>query len=237
MKIAVINGSPRKGNTYAITRLFKNEMMNCGEIEFIEFFLPKDLPRFCTGCFNCFTHVDGEYKCPHAEFTIPILNSMLEADALIFTSPVYVLSESGGIKAFLDHYGFIFIVHRARPEMFSKKAYILSTTAGAGTGNAIKTIKTSLQFWGINRVYSSGFSLRGNWDNMPDKRHSNFETKIKNKARNFYREISSGKRHSPYVKIRIMFYFLRNMIKKYDIMSSDKQYWLENNWFKTTPFK
>lgn len=236
MKVTIIYGSPRKGSSYKAAQLFKDEMLKNGEIEFTEFFLPKDLPEFCHGCMACFTY--GRDKCPHAQYTLPILDSMLKADALIFTSPVFVMQTSGAMKNFLDHFGHIFLVHRAEESMFNKKAYILSTTAGAGTKAAIKTIKTSVKFWGVNRVYSSGFALHEvDWQNMKPKRKHKFEAKINKEASKFYKEVESGKKRRPYLMTRIMFSFMRGMIKKYDNSSLDKQYWQEKNWFNTTPFK
>ena len=120
MKIVIVHGSPRKGNTYKATEVCKEEMRKHGEVEFAEIFLPKDLPEFCCGCMACF--LKGKEKCPHAEYTIPILEHMISADALIFTTPVFALSLSGCMKSFLDHYAYIFIVHRSRIEMFKKKA-------------------------------------------------------------------------------------------------------------------
>ena len=235
MKITVINGSPRKGNTYKATQLFKNEMMKRGEIEFTEFFLPRDMPNFCRGCMSCF--MKGEEQCPNAKYTLPVLEAMQQSDALILATPVYVLEASGAIKAFLDHFGFIFLTHRARPEMFEKKAFVLATTAGAGTGAAIKAITKSLKFWGINRVYSAGFALwEIAWESMKEKRRERFERKIKKDAENFYKEVASRKKKRPYVQTRAMFLMMRKMIKGQSEDSRDKQYWQQQGWFEENPF-
>jgi len=236
MKITIINGSPRKGNTYAATQIFKNEMAMCGEVEFTEFFLPQDMPKFCVGCMSCFDK--GEHICPHSEYTLPILESMLGADAIIFTTPVYVVQTTGAVKAFLDHYGFIFIGHRPRFEMFNKKAFVLSTTAAAGTGAAIKTIVTSLKFWGVNRIYSSGFTMRAvDWNTIKPNRKAKFENRLKKSAQKFYKEVASGKKRRPYLFTRMMYSFCRVMIKGYDETTSlDKRYWIEKDLFKKSPF-
>jgi len=236
MKITIINGSPRKGNTYAATQLFKSEMMACGDVAFMEFFLPQDMPEFCRGCMLCLDK--NEQLCPHSEYTLPILEALIVADALIFTTPVFALQATGAVKAFLDHYAFMFIVHRARPEMFGKKAFVLSTTAGTGTKPAMKTIITSLKYWGINKIYSFGFNMWStNFETMNPKRRINIESKIKKYAKRFYKEVASGKKYSPYLITKFMFYFRRNMIKKDDeAISSDKRYWKEQNWFNQSPF-
>ena len=238
MKIVVVHGSPRKGNTFKATEFFKDEMRKQGPIEFVDFFLPKDLPEFCCGCMNCFLR--GEEKCPHADQTLPILEQMVSADALIFTTPVFALSLSGCMKSFLDHFAYIFIVHRARSEMFTKKAFIISSTVGAGTKAAMKTISTSLKYWGLNRVYTYSFATFGDeWDNMNATKKVKFESQLKKKAVMFYKEVASGKRHSPYLLIRTMFLISKFIIKKYtDDSSLDKKYWIEKGWYDgtNTPF-
>jgi len=236
MKITIINGSPRKGNTYAATQIFKNEMATCGEVIFAEFFLPQDMPQFCIGCMSCFDK--GENTCPHSEYTLAILESILGADAIIFTTPVYVVQTTGAVKAFLDHYGFLFIGHRPHLEMFGKKAFVISTTAAAGTKEAIKTIVTSLKFWGINRIYSLGFIMRAeSWGTIKPKRKVKFESKLKKSARRFYKEVASGKKRRPYLFTRMMYTVCRIMIKGYDETTSlDKRYWMEKGLFGKSPF-
>jgi len=241
MKVVVFNGSPRKGNTYAATQIIKNEMMACGDVKFIEYFLPNDLPEFCKGCFLCLS--ENEQLCPHSKYTLPILENLLDSDALIFATPVYVLQTTGAVKAFFDHYSWMFIVHRAHPEMFRKKAFVPSTTAGAGTKTAMKTITTNLKFWGINRIYSSGFAMRAiNWETVKPKRREKFERRLRKSARRFFRETASGKKHSPYLLTRLMFYIRRGMLKK-DLASqsdesavADIRHWQEQGWFNKNPF-
>jgi len=236
MKITVINGSPRKGNTYATTKIFKNEMIACGEVDFTDFFLPQDMPEFCMGCMSCFDN--GEHTCPHAKYTLPILESMLCADAIIFTTPVYVTQTPGAVKAFLDHYGFIFIGHRPHHKMFSKKAFVLATTAAAGSKATIKTITTNMKFWGINRIYSAGFTMRAvDWDSIKPSRKTKYEHKIKKSARRFYKEVASGKKRRPYLFTRMMYTVCRIMVKGYDEATSlDKRYWMEKGLFERSPF-
>jgi multimeric flavodoxin WrbA len=239
MKIVVVHGSPRKGNTYKSTDYFKNEMKNIGEIEFVDVFLPKDLPEFCCGCMTCFSK--GEDKCPHSNYTMPILEHLVSADALIFTTPVFVLSLSGCMKSFLDHFAYIFVVHRARPEMFTKKAFIISSTVGAGTKSAMKTIHTNLKYWGVNKIDTYGFATYGNdWDNMQAKRKNKIQLRLKRKALKFYKEVESGKKHRPYLLIRFMFSLSRIIIKKHDDDTVlDRKYWIQKGWFdrSVNPFK
>ncbi|HEX3025779.1 MAG TPA: flavodoxin family protein [Clostridia bacterium] len=237
MKIAVIYGSPRNGSTNKAVSLFKERMQQCGNVEFREFFLPKDMPEFCRGCFTCI--LNDEHKCPHFRFTEPVVSALLEADGFIFSSPVYVMAESAGMKALLDHLAWLFLVHRPKPEMFAKKAVILSTTAGAGTRRCIAMIRESLLYWGVNRIYGYGFILHSaSWKGIEEKRREKTENKIQAKAVKFYREVASGKRRRPYLKQWFMFNAVRMFIKKDKNTSVDRKYWEKNGWLgKNSPFK
>lgn len=65
MKCLVIHGSPRRGSTWDVLNIAKEEMMKNGEIEFQDIELIKEDIKNCIGCFNCF--FKGEDKCPHRE--------------------------------------------------------------------------------------------------------------------------------------------------------------------------
>lgn len=103
MKITVIYATQRKSksSTYNIAQQFIRNLSEQNEVR--EFFLPKDMPEFCKGCWNCFTDYR---KCPDYGYLKPILEAMLEADLLVFTAPVYVYHVPGQVKAFLDHFGY-----------------------------------------------------------------------------------------------------------------------------------
>ena len=51
MKIAVINGTEKRGVTHRLKEIFLAEFQERAEIA--EFYLPRDCPGFCTGCTSC----------------------------------------------------------------------------------------------------------------------------------------------------------------------------------------
>ena len=63
MIITVINGQNHKGSTYNIGKILVG---NLGENEVHEFFLPRDLNHFCTGCCSCIRVIGIERK--HRDF-------------------------------------------------------------------------------------------------------------------------------------------------------------------------
>lgn len=238
MKVTIVHGSPRKnGSTRHATELFLEEMRKQGEVDATEYFMPDDLPEFCRGCAACV--ITGEQSCPHAQYTLPILSSMLSSDALIFTTPIYVMAESGCIKNFLDHFCYLFLVHRPQPEMLSKKAFVIGTALGPTGKLAMKTIRTSLRFWCVNRVYSSCYAMMNmGWENMPEKQRKKVEAKIAADARAFYAETASGKRRAPYLFLRFMYAVTKLIRKKFagGEKSLDELHWEKYGWMEKSPF-
>ena len=95
---------------------------------------------------------------------------MLEADVIILASPVYVFHSTGAMKALLDHYGYMWMVHRPDETMFSKQAVCVSTAAGAGMRSTNKDMSHSLFFWGIPKRYKIGLAVfETKYSNLSDK--------------------------------------------------------------------
>lgn len=226
-KICVIYGGPRKKNTYGAVQIVKEELSRQGEVEFEEFFLPQAMPKLCNGCFACILK-DPEL-CPHREYIAPVERAMREADGLLISTPVYVMDVTAHLKALLDHFGFCFLIHRPFPEMFWKSALVVSTTAGAGTGDAIATVRRSFENWGISRVFSCGFAMRAkSWQEMPARRQESIKKNLEKSADRFYRSL--GKKPRPSLKFQAMFRVMREIDKKWPDGHIDKEYWRRHGW-------
>ena len=198
-------------------------------LEFTEFYLPQDMPHFCSGCYNCF--LKGIEKCPHFKFSGPILEAVKAADGLIISSPVYVMAESAQIKALLDHFGSIYIPHRPEELMFSKVGLVVSTTVGGGLEKAVAVIKRNLKYWGFRRVISTGFPLYAlNYSEMSEKKQRRIEAKLERKAVSFFKLAERRERLSPELFTRFWFFIMKKMISGYDEDNLDKQYWLQKGW-------
>ena len=148
MKITVINATEKRGVTYRLKEMFLAEFKNKANIT--EYYLPKDCPNFCVGCTNCI--LKGEKACKDAEYIERIDRSLLEADLIVMTSPAYVFHATGAIKNLLDHFAYRWLPHRPAPEMFGKRAVIITQCLGAGAKSAAKDIKHSLSWWGISKI-------------------------------------------------------------------------------------
>lgn len=224
MKITIINGSMRKGSTYKITQQFiDNISSNKKDVK--EFFLPRDEPNFCTGCFNCFT---DNTKCPHYKYINPIVNAIEEADLIIFQSPVYVYHVSGQMKTLLDHLGYRWMVHKPSESMFKKQAIVISTAAGAGTKSAMKDVLDSFFYWGIGKSYKYGVNVYAtSFEEIDEKRQNKIKKDINKLCKKIKRDSKCVK---PNLKTKALFHLIRMMNKKKGFSESDKKYWKEKGW-------
>ena len=153
MNIVIVHGQNHKGSTYHIAHALAKKLG--GTIP--EFFLPRDFGSFCVGCVQCF--LKSETKCPHFAKLQPITEAIDKADVIILASPVYVYHATGAMKAWLDHYGYQWMVHRPKEIMFEKQAVCIATAAGAGTKTATADMADSLFFWGVGKIYRYGVNI------------------------------------------------------------------------------
>lgn len=126
MKILVIIGSPRKGNTYRAAQRVEDVMRSLGDVEF-EYLMLRDVKlEPCRGCHACFEW--GEERCPVRDDAPAVGEKMHDADGVIFASPVYGLAATALMKNFIDRFSYTF----HRPRFFDKKALLLATAGAVG---------------------------------------------------------------------------------------------------------
>ncbi len=134
--------------------------------EITEYFLSKDCPSFCAGCASCFTK--GKNIRKGFFYVNAIEKSLLVADLIVMTSPAYVMHATGAMKALSDHFGYRWMHHRPAPEMFGKRAVIITQCIGVGAKSTAKDIKHGLSWWGISKIGVFGGTLINDiiWDKL-----------------------------------------------------------------------
>lgn len=230
MKITVINGTEKHGVTYRIKELFLSEFKEKADIT--EYYLPKDCPNFCNGCTNCMLR--GESSCKDADKISIIEKSLLEADLLVMTSPAYVFHATGAMKAFLDHFAYRWMPHRPAPELFTKRAVILTQCLGAGAKSTAKDIKHSLSWWGVPKIGVFTGALMGDvvWDKLSEQKQAELTRKIEKLSKKFARIDYTKPAHTNLI-IKIKFIFCRVMQKSLHKANSeylDGKYWAQQGW-------
>lgn len=230
MKITVITGTGQKGCTYQIKECFLQELGTNHEIT--EYYLPKDLPDFCSGCKNCFFISDE--ACPHASHVVPVWKSMLDSDLIVFASPVYALRTTGQVKSLLDHLCVHWMVHRPDERMFHKKAVILTNAIGPFQSGAQNDIATSLKWLGISHIRKLGIGLMEGivWNELSSKRRKKIILKISRLAKKYNRQTYARQG----LGVRLRFSLCRILHKtaadKENVLSADNQYWLQKGWIE-----
>ena len=198
-----------------------------------EFFLPRDFGEFCVGCTKCFT--ESEKKCPHFEKLKPITDAMDEANVIILASPVYVYHTTGAMKAFLDHYGYRWMVHSPEESMFKKQGVCISTAAGAGMKSTNKDMMDSLFFWGVAKRYKYGVGVAAvDWNGVSEKKKKAIEKATSSIAK---RIIYNSGNIKPGIKTKGMFWIM-HLMQKNGFNPRDAEYWKAKGWTgKIRPWK
>lgn len=230
MKVTVINGTEKRGITYRLKELFLEKFRDKADIT--EYYLPKDCPAFCTGCISCI--LKGEHACRDAVYVQKIAASLLEADLIVMTSPAYVMHASGAMKALLDHFAYLWMPHRPAPEMFGKRAVIITQCLGAGAKSTARDIKHSLSWWGISKIGVFAEKLMGDvvWDKLKEKKQKELTRKIEKLSGKFAGIDYAEPAHTSLV-IRIKFLACRMIQKSLHANNPeylDGKYWAEQGW-------
>lgn len=96
MKIVIVNGSPRKGNTYSAINALVEGAKDNNDIEVIDSYKLKISP--CVACGTCEC-----YKgCVAKDDSNPTVDKLVNADMIIFATPVYWWGITAQIKLVID---------------------------------------------------------------------------------------------------------------------------------------
>jgi multimeric flavodoxin WrbA len=211
MKYVIINGSPRRKNTWKMVEQAKKNLKG----EFEEIHLMKEKIPLCNGCFNCI--VESADKCPHHEKVKPIVDAMMDADRIIIACPVYAMNVTALLKNFLDHTAYFY----HRPEFFTKKALVVVSTAGAGQKDVAKYIDETLRHWGVNKVYKITYACGGK-DSLDVKN-------IDEVSKKFADDVESKKLHNPKFGDIVFYDVWKAMALSDDPIKADRDFWFRNN--------
>jgi multimeric flavodoxin WrbA len=229
MNILVINGTQRQGSTWHIKQMLVDQMSKEREVNVQQITMPKDLPDYCVGCFQCITN--GEENCPHFEKVAKIQQKILDADCIIMTSPVYCMDVSGGLKNLLDHFAYRWMPHRPHPSMFNKVAVTITTAAGSGTSHTSKTMRGNLEFWGVAKIFSMKFNVAAmKYEEIDDKKKVKIIKAVDATALKVLHQLD--KKIKPSLKTKALFLIMRMMQKGNDWNMVDRNHWKQNGWLE-----
>ena len=133
MKILAVNGSPRKtwNTATLLNKALEGAASRGADTELIHLY---DFNfKGCTSCFACKLKCGKSYgHCGFKDDLSPILDKILQVDALILGSPIYLGAITGEMKSFLERLLFPYYVYGSSDTLFPKKIPIgCIYTAGA----------------------------------------------------------------------------------------------------------
>ena len=222
MKILVIMGSPRKGNTFSACEELRESMKEYLQADF-EYLWLKDADLApCKGCLACFS--DGEDKCPNRDDAPEIARKMDEADGVVFATPVYGMNVSGQMKIFIDRFCYNF----HRPRFFGKSALLLVTTGFMGEKKVLNYLGNVAWLWGFEIAGKAGLVTM---DPLPKGRKEKNRKGIAKAAGDFASAIGREITKKPGLKDIIIFHGERASFSRLEKISpGDYRYWKEKGW-------
>ncbi|MCR5306808.1 MAG: flavodoxin family protein [Oscillospiraceae bacterium] len=137
MKIAILNGSPRKENTAAMVEAFRKGAKAAGhEVEVYQ--VGKMKIAGCLGCEYC--HTKGNGTCVQKDDLKKIMPAYTEADLIVFASPIYYFTMTAQMQAALQR------VYCVGKPAASKAVLMLSSGSDEVFDAAITQFKDYMDF-------------------------------------------------------------------------------------------
>ena len=223
-RVVAVNGSPHEGfgNTSQMVAMLRENLAREG-LELEEIFLSQYQIGFCTGCATCLESgscwVRDDYN--------SVVRTVLEADAVILASPVYIFNVTAQMKTFLDRslgYG-----HRPRGDW--KPGLALSVSAGHGETWAADYLGQVLRLFGAFPVGKFTAIAVGPGEFLGKEA---VEARAADLARDLARAVKEGRRYPPTDQDLRYWHFMSNLIKENrDFMVADYDHWQELGLFKS----
>ena len=137
-KVVIISSTPRKnGNSQILCEAFEKGAKEAkNEVELIS--LRENKINYCIACYGC----KNTGRCVQNDGMNEILDKIMEADIIVFATPIYLGDVSGQLKVFIDR---MFPKYK---EIKNKDVYIIATCAEdikEEISGAIVTIKGLLE--------------------------------------------------------------------------------------------
>ncbi|MFX1546111.1 MAG: flavodoxin family protein [Promethearchaeota archaeon] len=220
MKILIILGARKNGNTYHTSFALIQEMKKLGQVDEEYLFLRDYNLKFCLGCRTCFDK--GEFSCPQKDDLLSIVDKIKKVDGVIFASPVFMSDVSGEMKTLIDRMAYV----SHRPAFFTKCSFIITTTYAAGNKHARDSLGAATFAWGFHHVGALGLkipSVKGSPDLTKDQKQ------IKKAATKFFAAIDKERFRSPSLLSLAVFKVQQSANRDHSYKDTlDYDYWAGN---------
>lgn len=144
MKIAILNGSPRKQNTAAMIDAFKEGAEKAGhEVDVLH--VGKMKIGGCLGCEFC--HTKGEGKCIQKDDMQKVMPAYLEADMIVYATPVYYFDMTAQLSAAMQR-----VYAIGKPAKATKAAMLISSGSPNTGEGAITSYRNMVKYIGMEDI-------------------------------------------------------------------------------------
>lgn len=234
MNIAVLMGSPRKRDSLSLCKEIEKGIGMKGII-YNYIFLKDYRIEDCKGCDQCFTQ--SEKKCPCKDEIDLMRKLLIEADGIIFATPVYAYQVPAPLKRVIDRLAFLF----HRQELVGKPALIVVTSDGGGHKQVSQYMKMTASGWGCHLLGAIQVIAPRYFQNRQGESAWGFSEKYYNKTQisiqrlsdAFSAAIRSQKPKIPSYYDIFMFNCLRS---KTFTSTADYLYWENKGWLQSHYF-
>lgn len=224
-KVIAIMGSPRKGRTFEAVDIFEKRLKELGNIDFEYIFLKDVNLKECRGCGLCLEK--GEEFCPIEDDRAEIFAKMIEADGVIFATPVYSLQVTAQLKKMLDRLAYVF----HRPCFFHKSFMPVVTQGIYGMESVLKYLDEVGRLWGF-RV-CPGLGLTVLWEKPLPSDFNKINDEAEKAAKRFYDSLTAISDPVPSLKEVIMFRSVRAFHSIAAGFPRDHLYYKEQGWLES----
>lgn len=156
MKILAINSSPNKeGNGHHLSE-FLNTQFQDQQIELEEIHLSQNQIQGCTACYKCFENQNGQCVLKKDNLN-NVIEKMVEAQGVVFISPVYTGSVTASMKAFMERAS---LVSMASGGLFDRKpGAAIAIARRAGTLSTLEPMQHFMHICGMISVGSTYWNI------------------------------------------------------------------------------
>ena len=141
MKIAILNGSPKVGNTAAMVTAFAEGAREAGhEVEVLH--VGKMKIAGCLGCEYC--HTKGEGKCIQKDDMEQVMPAYQDADMIVYASPIYYFDVTAQLSAAMQR-----VYAIGKPARATKAALLLSSGSPQSYSGAIASYQAMTGYIGL----------------------------------------------------------------------------------------
>ncbi|KOA18088.1 iron-sulfur flavoprotein [Clostridium homopropionicum DSM 5847] len=231
--ISIISSARKNGNTERIVKHIEEDFLYMSiekglKAECEQIHLADSDIKLCRGCRVCFDK--GEDFCPLKDTLLNIRDKIIQADGVIFASPVYVEDINGIMKNWIDRMAF----NCHRPAFAHKTAVIVVTSGGGSSNHSIKTIKSALLTWGFHVSAQGKFRAGALMEN--DQIKSRYGNDIKVIANKLFSSIHDHRAEYPSFYSLMVFKVQQKCWQKVikEQNTFDCSYWENKGWLEKT---